>query len=546
MLMQNKIFTSCLFLLGTLFLSGCGSSILNIGLAPVTQTIQENEIVEGLTYFKINIEAQSGFYILSSQPLSRSEADKLIVQLEAIKVGITNKLTSVQDNNILTRITVSETDPDGFSLGELVQFGQYDSVIHARNIQKQLAESGIKLAVLHTSLQANQGGVFEVSILKLESQEYQGKVISALGHNRIVNTEKTSKISENNNAVAAVNAGFFVFEQKSGVVGEPAGIAVIDGQLVSEAVNGRPALLIKNNPRLSIDVLENVRTTLTMELNQRHYLLNGINREAGKIFNCGQQDEQESVKAVHDYLCDNTNEIIVYNHLFGDLSVLPLMNGFSFFVNENNRVYGIGEPLNNKVPKGHCFIRAIGNKALLLKGLVKNNARLIINFKVQSSDGILDLEKGMYVVNGGPTLLIDGKENINVRSKEGWDIKEPLSGKSAVDDNDKIDNVYDHLKSRKQFYYNWMVRRHPRTAVGITKNGDAYIVVIYGRDPKRSVGASVTEMAKIMKSLNVDKAMNLDGGGSSIMIIDGIQTGVPSDVKGERAVGDAILFLPSK
>ena len=49
-----------------------------------------------------------------------------------------------------------------------------------------------------------------------------------------------------------------------------------------------------------------------------------------------------------------------------------------------------------------------------------------------------------------------------------------------------------------------------------------------------------------MKGLKVDQAMNLDGGGSSIMVIDGIQTGIPSDVKGERAVGDALLFLPSK
>lgn len=47
-----------------------------------------------------------------------------------------------------------------------------------------------------------------------------------------------------------------------------------------------------------------------------------------------------------------------------------------------------------------------------------------------------------------------------------------------------------------------------------------------------------------MADLGVDKAMNLDGSGSSAMAVNGVLTGHLSDTKGEREVGDALLFLP--
>lgn len=55
-------------------------------------------------------------------------------------------------------------------------------------------------------------------------------------------------------------------------------------------------------------------------------------------------------------------------------------------------------------------------------------------------------------------------------------------------------------------------------------------------------GATITEMSNLMKSLDVRDAMNLDGGGSSVMIIEGKPTGPYSD-ESERQVSDAILVI---
>ena len=64
--------------------------------------------------------------------------------------------------------------------------------------------------------------------------------------------------------------------------------------------------------------------------------------------------------------------------------------------------------------------------------------------------------------------------------------------------------------------------REPRTAVGINKNGRfLYLVVVDGRQPFYSEGATLAELAKILIRHGAHMAMNLDGGGSSTMVMEG-------------------------
>jgi hypothetical protein len=62
----------------------------------------------------------------------------------------------------------------------------------------------------------------------------------------------------------------------------------------------------------------------------------------------------------------------------------------------------------------------------------------------------------------------------------------------------------------------------PRTAVGINRNGRfTYLVVVDGRQPFYSEGATFAELADLLKELGAFYAMSLDGGGSSTMVIEG-------------------------
>jgi Phosphodiester glycosidase len=63
----------------------------------------------------------------------------------------------------------------------------------------------------------------------------------------------------------------------------------------------------------------------------------------------------------------------------------------------------------------------------------------------------------------------------------------------------------------------------PRTAVGYSKNGRyLYLVVVDGRQPFYSEGMTVRELAGLMLSLGANYAMDLDGGGSSTLVVQGL------------------------
>lgn len=84
--------------------------------------------------------------------------------------------------------------------------------------------------------------------------------------------------------------------------------------------------------------------------------------------------------------------------------------------------------------------------------------------------------------------------------------------------------------------------RHPRTAVGFSADSSKlYFVVVDGRQDF-SVGMSLPELADFMIDQGVAYGINLDGGGSSEMIVRNNVVNSPSD-GGERSVGNALMVI---
>lgn len=88
-------------------------------------------------------------------------------------------------------------------------------------------------------------------------------------------------------------------------------------------------------------------------------------------------------------------------------------------------------------------------------------------------------------------------------------------------------------------------RRHPRTAIGVRSDGRILLLVVDGRRPTHSLGMTIVELAMAMRALGAVEAMNLDGGGSSAMVVGGRLVTLPSEETGERPVADAILVVPA-
>lgn len=83
--------------------------------------------------------------------------------------------------------------------------------------------------------------------------------------------------------------------------------------------------------------------------------------------------------------------------------------------------------------------------------------------------------------------------------------------------------------------------RAPRTAVGITRTGKLVLVTVDGRS-RANTGMTLHELARLMIRLGAVEALNLDGGGSSTMVVGGRIVNEPSD-GGERPVASAIIVL---
>jgi hypothetical protein len=94
---------------------------------------------------------------------------------------------------------------------------------------------------------------------------------------------------------------------------------------------------------------------------------------------------------------------------------------------------------------------------------------------------------------------------------------------------------------REQFSEDFIRGRHPRTAIGVRSDGRVVILTVDGRQPGKSVGMTVDELTELVGGLGCVEAVNLDGGGSTTMVIGGKVVNSPSDPGGERPVSDALL-----
>jgi hypothetical protein len=122
--------------------------------------------------------------------------------------------------------------------------------------------------------------------------------------------------------------------------------------------------------------------------------------------------------------------------------------------------------------------------------------------------------KMQTAVGGGPVLIYDG--NIRITNKE------------------------------EQLFVGKETEKHPRTAMGYTANHRLVILAIQGRFPGIAEGADLQQEAKILKDLGCYEALNLDGGGSSCMLINGKETIKPSDKEGQRPIPAVFIIKKAK
>ncbi|MFD7306468.1 phosphodiester glycosidase family protein, partial [Streptomyces pharetrae] len=252
----------------------------------------------------------------------------------------------------------------------------------------------------------------------------------------------------------------------------------------------------------------------------------GLNRRPGLIVNCGGVGNATPFsRPAHDYTCGNADELIAVTPAFG--TAAPEGPGFQATLDADGRVTAVREGLGGPVPPLGTVLQGTGSGAEWLRAHAGIGAPLTVRGTVVDAETRtpLTLTPDTSVVNGGPLLLRDGKPVLDP-VRDGW----------SPEDIDGAD--------RAGMYNDWYLRRNPRTAAGVTRDGRLLLLTVDGRRPGHSAGLSITETAEVMRGLGAVHAINLDGGGSTAMVVRDELQGHPSDPTGERPAGDTLVVLP--
>jgi hypothetical protein len=317
------------------------------------------------------------------------------------------------------------------------------------------------------------------------------RLVSALSNDQVADAETVQSIAVRHRAVAAVNGGFF-----NSVNGEPTGVLKVSGELVSDASLLKGAVIVTSQ--------QGMPTALTFD------------RLAAKMsitFGRGDQQWRVPVDGV-----DTTRErgkLMLYTPAYhDDTDTAP--TGTEWVVD--------GHPLrvtDVRSKAGHTVIPRTG---------------LVLSY------GGLTLPSALVELTVGTVVELDTQ----------WRTARGLPP-SVFEAADHVINGAGLLRWQGNIVTDWAPEaltpevftdvRHPRTVIGQDDRGAIWLIAVDGRQPDYSIGMRFVDLQRLASRLHLTDALNLDGGGSTTMVVNGQVVNKPSDAGGARPVSDAILVM---
>ena len=346
-------------------------------------------------------------------------------------------------------------------------------------------------------------GPWFINMLRIDLSKARLRLVHAM--DEAVGLETVSSMAARHGALAAVNSGYF---RTTGTYrGDSVGIEVLDGKILSESNNARAALgLIERNGIQEL-IFGHVKfdgqlvvasewhgrlareNTRKMRVPQTTHVINGLNRPR------------------------SDNELVVFTPEF-HRTTLTEPKGLELIV-RHGRVVELRDLKGSSVIPADGFVISTAGTARdwALKNLrMGDGVRLNLNLSPVETDQVDLWKRATSIIGGGPQLIKDGRVEIT--------------------------------NAAEKILPSFVSDGHPRTAIARLKSGQILLVTVDGRQPGESIGMSLTMLADLLIEFGAVEAINLDGGGSTAMVIRNKLVNKPSDATGERPVSDAILVYP--
>jgi exopolysaccharide biosynthesis protein len=296
----------------------------------------------------------------------------------------------------------------------------------------------------------------------------------------LVSEQLKSVPHEVGRVLAAINGDFYNFENKD-YAGDPKGLQIIRGELVSAPDEGRSCFWIDatGNPRIT-----NIQSRFSVTLPSGRSAPIGLNEERKD----GMMVLFTKAFGTSTHTSGGT-EIIIKRGT--STNWLPLAIGKTYL----GAVQEIRTGGNSPITADTIVLSVDSSVVAQVNGMKAGDAIRV------STATVPDIEGTPMAIGGGPAL-IHGKKIANFKG--------------------------------------FLQRRDPRTALGWNKT-HFFLVVIDGRQ-KNSVGMTFPELATYMLSLGCDEAINLDGGGSATLWVYGHVMNSPSEGH-ERPAANALVVV---
>ena len=322
-------------------------------------------------------------------------------------------------------------------------------------------------------------GPFTMQILQVDPAHPAVNLLPARAHDRAIGRETVSSLARRYGAVAAVNGGYFL--TKGVYEGAAAGAYQLHREIIAGG-SGRTALIFCEEDSYQEHVEMEVvhfRGIVTAQ-DGSTISLTGINRTRA------------------------TQDAVVYTARLGD-TTLTSGQGTEAATAADSRVLAVVDGADSAIPPGGRVLSGSGAAAAWIRNHLKPGDIVSFDLKLELEPPPLGAScRPVDIVGAGPRLVRNGQVAV---SAEGFGHE---------------------------------FARHPRTAVAVTQEGKLLFVTVDGRQ-SRSVGMRLEELAAELVAMGAIDAINLDGGGSTTMVVNGQLRNSPSD-GAERPVGDAILI----
>lgn len=330
-----------------------------------------------------------------------------------------------------------------------------------------------------------QTGPWLISALRLDLKRTELKIVHALDEG--VGLETVTSMAARHRAVAATNGGYF---RTTGTYrGESIGLLLLNGKLISEPYNERADVGFIYSGGGTEVIFGHLRFSGEITVGTAKHQIQGLNRPI------------------------SPNELIVFTPEFHRTS-LTNPDGIEVVVQRNTVVAVKDLHGSNNIPSDGFVISAVGSARDWVKRHLRRGSRAKFSWRLTSSEPEQDphWRRAYSIVGGGPQLIRAGKIAIT-------EVQEKMTAPGFA------------------------TGRHPRTAIALLDSGRLLLVTVDGRQPGLSVGMSLQSLAELLLEFSAVEAINLDGGGSTTMVVQNKIVNRPSDQTGERPVSDAILVF---